>query len=67
MFRAISSFPNWTEIKATLSDIALKKFTTAELVNKIVLFKTYSHMARQKDGEKPLSGEFPILTAQYKK
>jgi len=49
MFRPISTFPNWQDIKNTLKDIAATKFTAGELVQKILLFKTYSHMARMKN------------------
>jgi hypothetical protein len=52
MFRSISTFPNWSDIKDTLKEIADKKFTAEELVKKILIFKSYSHMARMKNSEK---------------
>lgn len=52
MFKPIVTFPNWSSIKETLKDIADKKFTAEELVRKILLFKSYSHMARMKNTEK---------------
>ena len=50
-----------------LVDMAAKKFEPQDLVKNILIFKSYSHMARLKNAEKDLSGKFPVLLVQYAK
>ena len=65
MFQSILTFQNWPDIKQHLAELAEKKLKAEEIVIKILLFKHFSHLSRQKQSEAPLSGMFPILSVQY--
>ena len=65
MWKNLNTFPNWDEIKKVLVDMAAQKYNSEELVKNILIFKSFSHMARLKHAEKELSGKFPVLLVQY--
>ena len=48
MWKNLNTFPNWDDIKKVLVDMAAQKYNSEELVKNILIFKSFSHMARLK-------------------